>query len=80
MDAIPKRISIYRTDRSAASFAEKSSRIAEEVLFSLEGAIASADAAVRADELTPDVVAELRDIHSLVRQRALGASPQGRLI
>jgi hypothetical protein len=76
----PDRISIYRKDDAGRMFAERSARVAEEIMFSLEGAIAAADAAARAGEMTADVAHELRDLHALVRQRGLGTSPQGRLV
>lgn len=74
------QISIYRRDEAGRLYAERSARMAEEVMFNLEGAIASADAAVRAGELAADVPRELRDLHALVRQRGLGTRPQGRLV
>ena len=74
------RISIYRPAEAGRVFSERSSRLAEEVLFYIEGAIGAADRAVVAGEMPDDVVRELREIHALVRQRALGMSPQGRLV
>jgi len=49
-------------------------------MFNVEGAIGAVDKAIAAGEMTEDVARELREIHALVRQRALGSSPQGRLI
>lgn len=76
----PERISIYRKGEAGRLFAERSARVAEEVMFNLEGAIAAADAAVRAGEMDEGVARELRELHALVRQRGLGTSPQGRLL
>jgi hypothetical protein len=79
-DAAPERIAIYRQGEAGRAFSERVARIAEEVMFNLEGAIAAADAAVRGGEMSADVLRELRDLHALVRQRALATSPQGRLV
>jgi hypothetical protein len=80
LDPEPDRISIYRSAEAGRVFSERAARLAEEVMFNIEGAIGVADAAVRTGELPEDVVRELREIHTLVRQRALGMSPQGRLV
>jgi citrate lyase beta subunit len=80
IDSATSGIRIYRPAEASRLFAEKAARLAEEVMFNLEGAIAAADEAVRAEELPDDVVRELRDIHTHVRQRALGTSPQSRLV
>lgn len=79
-DIASERISIYRAGEAGRVFAERTARVAEEIMFNLEGAISAADDAVRAGEMSEDVPQELRDLHSLVRQRALGTSPQGRLV
>jgi hypothetical protein len=80
LDVAEKGIRVYRPAEAGRVFAEKTARLAEEVMFSLEGAIGAADEAVRAGELPEDVARELREIHTHVRQRALGTSPQGRLV
>jgi hypothetical protein len=80
IDPAPERIAIYRSTEIGRVFAEKVARLAEEIMFNLEGAIGAAEQAVRAGEMSEDIVSELRDIHALVRQRALGTSPQGRLV
>lgn len=80
IDLASGEISIYRPDEAERVLGEKAARLAEEVMFSLEGAIESTDKAVREGQLPESVAHELRDIHTRVRQRALGTSPQGRLI
>ena len=80
LDPEPDRISIYRPAETGRIFVERAARLAEEVMFNIEGAIGATDTAVRAGELPDDVLRELRDVHALVRQRALGMSPQGRLV
>jgi hypothetical protein len=73
-------ISIYRPAEAERVLGEKAARLAEEVMFNLEGAIESADRAVREGEMSEAVARELREIHARVRQRALATSPQGRLV
>lgn len=80
IDVEPEKISIYRSGDAGRAFGEKGARIAEEIMFNVEGAIEAAREAVAAGEMPEGVVRELRDIHTLVRQRALGTSPQGRLV
>lgn len=75
-----ERISVYRLAEGSRVLGEKAARLAEEILFNLEGAIEAADRAVKAGELGEDVARELREIHTLVRQRALSEQPQGRLV
>jgi len=74
------QIAVYRQKDAAPAFTERAARLAEEVIFNVEGAIAAADAAVAAGEMPSEVAKELREIHVMVRQRALGMSPQGRLV
>jgi hypothetical protein len=74
------RIAVYRQKDAGRVFPERTARLAEEVMFNVEGAIAAVDAAVSAGEMPARVAQELREIHVMVRQRALGMSPQGRLV
>jgi hypothetical protein len=79
-DSAPERISIFRAGEAGRAFAERAARVAEEVMFSLEGAIAMTEKAVAAGEMSEDALQELRDLLTLLRQRALGTRPQGRLV
>lgn len=74
------QISIYRPAETGRDFGERAARLAEEVMFYIEGAIGATDRAVSAGEMPSDVGQELREIHALVRQRALRMNPQGRLV
>lgn len=80
IDSPTEPISIYRPGEASRAFAEKAARLAEGVMFYLEGAIEAAAQAVQAGELGKEALQELRDIHTQVRQRALSSSPQGRLV
>lgn len=71
---------MYRPAEDRRAFSERAARLAEEVMFNVEGAIGAVDKAIAAGEMTEDAARELREIHALVRQRALGTSPQGRLV
>ena len=75
-----ERIAIYRTADAERILGERTARLAEEAMFGVEGAIESAEKAVSAGELSESALAELRDIHRRIRQRAMSTSPQGRLI
>lgn len=79
-DLASGEISIYRPEEAERVLGEKAARLAEEVMFNLEGAIELADRAVREGQMPEEVVRELREIHTRVRQRALATSPQGRLV
>lgn len=74
------RISVYRPADGGRVFTERAARLAEEVMFNIEGAIGAVDIAIAAGEMPQDIGRELREIHAMVRQRALGMSPQGRLV
>ena len=75
-----ERIAIYRTDDAERVLGERTARLAEQAMFNVEGAIDAAEKAVSAGELPKDVLLELREIHTRIRQRAMSTSPQGRLI
>lgn len=77
---MPEKIAVYRAGEENHAFSEQTARIAEGVMFYIEGAIGMADKAIAAGEMHADVARELREIHALVRQRALGMSRQGRLV
>lgn len=80
IDSPAEPIAIYRPAEAERIYDEKAARLAEEVMFYLEGAIDAGARAVRAGELPEDALRELRDIHTQVRQRALSSRPQGRLV
>lgn len=80
IDSPGEPISIYRSGEAGRIFSEKTARLAEEVMFYLEGAIDAAAQAVRAEELPDEFLRELRETHTQIRQQALSSSPQGRLV